>query len=122
MVAAPTVVAQLNAWTNLYSGSPINTSATNLAAGSFTVGSVVNYVTNGMTTVVAGNGGTLATATLGATPAFTVRTATTTNVQTSRTFVTVMHTASDSYVGSTAVTWSGTTSKWSGVVAVSLQP
>jgi hypothetical protein len=37
--AAPTGVAQLDGWTNIYSASPNNTSASNLAAGSFAVGS-----------------------------------------------------------------------------------
>jgi len=72
--------------------------------------------------VVAGNGGTPATGTLSATPAFTAGTATTTNAQTSRTFTTAKHTAAGSYASTTPVTWSGTTSNWSGWGAVSLQP
>lgn len=95
----------------------VNTNTT-----SATFGSTLNYVTNGMTTVVAGNGGTPATGTLSATPAFTAGTATTTNAQTSRTFTTAKHTASGSYASTTPVTWSGTTSAWSGLVVVSLQP
>ena len=94
----------------------------NTASTSVTFGSTVNYVANGMTTVVAGNGGTPATGTLSATPAFTADTATTTNAQTSRTFTTAAHTASGSYAASTVVSWSGTTSAWSGLVVVSLQP
>lgn len=41
-VAAPPAVALLNAWTNLYSAAPSNTSATNLNVGSFTIGSGTN--------------------------------------------------------------------------------
>jgi len=94
----------------------------NTASTSATFTSTINFVVNGMTTVVAGNGGTPATGALSATPAFTAGTATTTNAQTSRTFTTAKHTTAGSYAGSKAVTWSGTTSKWSGVVVVSLQP
>lgn len=110
-----------------YSGvnqiTPVASSgATNTATTSATFGSTINYVNNGMTVVVAGNGGTPATGTLTATPSFIADTATTTNAQTSRTF-TATHTAGGgSYASSTAVTWSGTTSPWSGLVVVSLQP
>ena len=95
----------------------VNTSTT-----SATFGSTINYVANGMTTVVAGNGGTPATGALSATPAFTAGTATTTKAQTSRNFTTAKHTASGSYASTTPVTWTGTTSAWSGLVIVSLQP
>jgi hypothetical protein len=89
---------------------------------SATFGSAISYVINGMTTVVSGNGGTPATGTLSATPAFVTGTATTTNAQTSKTFTTATNTTAGSYASTTPVTWSGTTSNMSGVVAVSLQP
>lgn len=100
----------------------VSSGGSNTASTSATFGSVVNYVANGMTTVVAGNGGTPATGALSATPTFTAGTATTTNAQTSRTFTTAKHTAAGSYANTTPVTWTGTTSAWSGLVAVSLQP
>ena len=103
--------------------SPIASSGSvNTAATSATFGSTINYVANGMTTVVAGNGGTPATGALSATPSFTTGTATTTNAQTSRTFTTAKHMASGSYASSTQVNWTHTTSNWSGLVVVSLQP
>ena len=103
--------------------TPIASSgAVNTATTSATFGSAINYVNNGMTTVVSGNGGTPATGALTATPAFTAGTATTTNAQTSRTFTTSRHTAAGSYAGTTRVSWSGTTSTRSGLVVVSLQP
>lgn len=75
-----------------------------------------------MTTVVAANGGSAASGSLNATPAFTADTATTGNSQTSRAFTSAMHTATGSYASSTTVSWSGTTSNRSALVAVSLQP
>jgi hypothetical protein len=99
----------------------VSSAARNTGSASVTFGSAINYVNNGMTVVVAGNGGTPATGTLTATPSFTAGTATTTNAQTSRTF-TAQHTAAGSYSSSTTVTWSGTTSSRSGLVVVSLQP
>jgi len=107
----------VNQTTPIASSGGVNTSTT-----SATFGSTINYVNNGMTTVVAGNGGTPATGTLSATPAFSAGTATTTNAQTSRTFTTAKHTAAGSYASTTPVTWTGTTSAWSGLVVVSLQP
>jgi hypothetical protein len=95
---------------------------TNTNTTSATFSSAINYVANGMTTVVAGNGGTPATGTLSATPAFTAGTATTTNTQTSRTFTTAKHTAAGSYASTTPVTWTGTTGAMSGLAVVSLQP
>jgi hypothetical protein len=101
-------------------GSPGGASTNTTSA---TFGSAISYVNNGMTTVVAGNGGTPATGALTATPAFAAGIATTTNGHTSRTFTTAKHTAAGSYASSTAVTWSGNkTSAWSGLVVVSLQP
>lgn len=103
--------------------TPIASSGgTNTATTTATFGSTINYVANGMTTVVAGNGGTPATGTLSATPAFTAGAAATTNAQTSRTFTTAKQSASGSYAGSTTVSWSGTTSSRSGLVVVSLRP
>jgi hypothetical protein len=96
--------------------------ARNAGSTSVTFNTAVNYVNNGMTTVVSGNGGTPATGSLSATPSFTAGTATTTNGHTGRTFTTLKHTAAGSYTGTTSVSWSGTTSAWSGLVAVSLQP
>lgn len=96
--------------------------AQNSGATSVTFGAPVDYVTNGMTLVVAGNGGNKATGALTATPPFTAEKATQSNNQTSRPFVTAKHTAAGSYAASTAVTWSGTTNAWSALVAVSLQP
>lgn len=107
----------VNQTTPIASSGGVNTATT-----SATFDSTINYVNNGMTTVVAGNGGTPATGTLSATPAFIAGTATTTNAQTSRTFTTAKHTATGSYASTTPVTWTGTTSNWSGLVAVSLQP
>jgi hypothetical protein len=95
---------------------------TNTNTTSATFGSTINYVANGMTTVVAGNGGTPATSTLSATPAFTAGAVTTIDAQTSNTLTTAKHTANGSYSSNTAVNWSGTTNKWSGLVVVSLQP
>jgi len=103
--------------------TPVASSAAHSTASTtVTFGSTINYVTNGMTVVVAGNGGTPATGTLTATPAFTAGTATTTSAQTSRVFTTAMHTAAGSYASSTTVSWSGTTSTRSGLVVASLQP
>jgi hypothetical protein len=96
--------------------------AINTATTSTTFGSAISYVANGMTVVVAGNGGTPATGALSTTPPFTAGTATTTSAQTSRSFTTATHTASGNYAGTTAVSWSGTTSSRSGLVVVSLQP
>lgn len=95
---------------------------TSAGATSATFGSTINYVTNGMTTVVAGNGGSPAIGTLSTTPAFTAGTATTSNSHTSNTYTTAKHTAAGSYASTIAVSWSGTTSKWSGVVVASMQP
>jgi hypothetical protein len=112
-----------SSYTGVNQATPVVSSgATNTATTSATFGSTINYVNNGMTTVVAGNGGSSATGTLTATPSFTAGTATTTNNHTSRTFTTAKHTAAGSYASSTAVTWSGTTSSRSGLVVVSLQP
>jgi hypothetical protein len=103
--------------------NPVASSAArNVGSTSVTFGSTVNYVNNGMTVVVAGNGGTPATGALTATPSFTAGTSTTSNAQTSRTFATAQHTAAGSYSSATTVTWSGTTSPRSGLVVVSLQP
>lgn len=110
-------------YTGVNQTAPIASSvATNTASTSATFGSAINYVNNGMTIVVSGNGGTPATGTLAAAPSFTAGAATTTDTQTSRTFTTAKHTAAGSYAGSTAVAWTGTTSAWSGLVVVSLQP
>jgi hypothetical protein len=110
-------------YTGVNQSNPVASSAArNTGSTSVTFGSTINYVNNGMTVVVAGNGGTPATGTLTATPSFTGGTATTTNAQTSRTFTTAKHTAAGSYSSSTTVTWSGTTSSRSGLVVVSLQP
>ncbi|HTF99374.1 MAG TPA: hypothetical protein VK654_02160, partial [Nitrospirota bacterium] len=89
---------------------------------SVTFNTAVTYANNGMTTVVSGNGGSPATGSLSATPGFTAGTATTANNHTSNTFTTARHTAAGSYASSTALSWSGTTSAWSGLVVVSLQP
>ncbi|MFA7060541.1 MAG: carboxypeptidase regulatory-like domain-containing protein [Pedobacter sp.] len=111
------------AFTGVNQTTPIaGSGGVNTATTSATFGSSVKYVTNGMTTVVAGNGGTPATGTLSATPAFIAGTATTTNAQTSRTFITARHTAAGSYASATPMTWTGTASKWSGLAVVSLQP
>jgi hypothetical protein len=99
------------------SSAAVNTESTKTAFGN-----TINYVKNGMTTVVAGNGGTPATGTLSATPAFTPGPPTTSNGHTSRTFTTAKHTANGSYPSSTAVSWSGTTSNRSALAVVSLQP
>ena len=99
-----------------------SSAARNAGSTSVTFGSTINYVNNGMTVVVAGNGGTPATGRLTATPSFTAGTATTSNSQTSRTFTTNRHTAAGSYASSTTVYWSGMTSSRSGLVVVSLQP
>ena len=99
-----------------------SSAAKNTGSTTVTFGSTINYVNNGMTVVVAGNGGTPATGTLTATPSFTAGTATTTNAQTSRTFTTAKHTASGSYASTTPVNWTGTTNGRSGLVVVSLQP
>lgn len=107
----------VNQTTPLVSFGGANTSATTA-----TFGNAINYVANGMTTVVAGNGGTPATGTLSTTPVFTAGVATTTNNQTSRAFTTAAHTASGSFASSTAVKWTGTTSSRSALVVVSMQP
>jgi hypothetical protein len=110
-------------YTGVNQTTPVASSgAVNTATTSATFGSTINYAVNGMTVVVAGNGGTPATGTLTASPSFTAGTATTTNGQTSRTFTTARHTAAGSYASSTTVSWSGTTSTRSGLVVVSLQP
>ncbi len=110
-------------YTGVNQTTPIaGSGATNTASTSATFGSAINYVNNGMTVVVSGNGGTPATGTLTAAPSFTAGAATTTDAQTSRTFTTAKHTAAGSYAGSTSVAWTGTTSAWSGLVVVSLQP
>lgn len=44
------------------------------------------------------------------------------NRLTYQTFTTAKHTAAGSYASSTAVTWSGKTSAWLGLVVISLQP
>lgn len=111
------------AFSSVSQPSPIVSSgATNTATTSATFGSTINYVTNGMTTFVAGNGGTPASGLLSATLAFTAGTATATNAQISRTFTTAKYTAAGSYVSTTPATWTGMTSAWSGLVVVSLQP
>jgi cytoskeletal protein CcmA (bactofilin family) len=115
-----------SAFSNVNQITPVASSGgvnTNLTSATF--GSAITYVANGMTTVVAGNGGTPATGTLTATPAtpvFTADTAAINNAQTSRTYTTAAHTAAGSYASTSQVSWTGTTSAWSGVVAVSLQP
>ncbi|MBI5741060.1 MAG: putative Ig domain-containing protein [Nitrospirae bacterium] len=110
-------------FTGVNQTSPIaGSSARSAGSTSVTFNATINYVNNGMTTVAAGNGGSSAAGSLSATPAFTAGTATTTNGHTSRTFTTARHTANGSYAGSTAVSWSGTTSNWSGLVVVSFQP
>jgi hypothetical protein len=93
----------------------------NTATTSATFGTAVSYVANGMTTVVAANGGATATGTLSTTPAFTPGTVIQ-NVQSSNTFTTVAHIAAGSYVATTSVGWTGVTGIMSGTVAVSLQP
>jgi hypothetical protein len=100
----------------------VSSAAHNIGSTSVSFGSTINFVNNGITVVVAGNGGTSATGTLTATPPFAAGTATTTKSQTSQTFTTPTHTAAGSYSSSTAVSWSGKTSSWSGLVVVSLQP
>jgi hypothetical protein len=100
----------------------VSSAAQNTASTSVAFHSTVNFVKNGMTIVVAGNGGSPAIGTLTATPAFAAGTATTTDAQTSRSFVTAGHAAAGSYPSSTTVSWSGTTSNRSGLVVVSLQP
>lgn len=97
----------------------VSSGATNTATTSATFGSVINYVANGMTTVVAGNGGSNATGTLSG---FTAGTKVTSNGHTSNSFSTAKHTSAGSYASATAVSWTGTTSAWSGLVVVSLQP
>lgn len=57
------------AWTNIYSGAPKTNSKTNLATGSSFIVDAGTNVINGITTVVAGNGGSPATGTLSASPA-----------------------------------------------------
>ncbi len=107
-------------YTGVNQTTPIASSAA-LSTGSTTVtfGSAINYVNNGMTTVVAGNGGSNATGTLSG---FTAGTKVTTNGHTSNSFLSAKHTSAGSYASTTAVTWTGTTSNWSALVAVSLQP
>ncbi|HIJ86309.1 MAG TPA: S8 family serine peptidase [Desulfuromonadales bacterium] len=100
----------------------VSSGGNNTATTSATFGSAINYVANGMTTVVSANGGTPATAALSATPAFTAGSVTTTNAQSSASFTSARHSAAGSYAATTAVTWSGTTSSRSATVAVSLQP
>ena len=98
-------------YTGVNQTNPIASSAArNAGSTSVTFGSTINFVNNGMTLLVAGNGGVPATATLTATPSFTAGTATTSNAQTSRIFTTAQHTAAGSYSSSTRVSWSGTTS------------
>jgi hypothetical protein len=112
-----------SSYTGVKQNIPVYSSAAawNTGTTSVTFNSTINYVNNGMTVVVSGNGGTLSTGTLTAIPAFTAGTPTTANNQTSRAFTTATHTAAGSYPSTTAVTWTGTTN-WSGIVVVSLQP
>jgi hypothetical protein len=71
-------------YTGVNQSTPVTSSAAhNVGSTSVTFGSTINYVNNGMTVVVAANGGSPASGTLTATPSFTAGTATTTNRQTS---------------------------------------
>jgi hypothetical protein len=101
----------------------VSSAARNTNTTSATFGTDVAYVAKGITTVVAGNGGTPVTGTLTATPSFTPGTAITASAQTSNTYTSATHATSGTYSSSTSVVWSGTpASSWSGLVAVSLRP
>jgi hypothetical protein len=97
--------------------------ASNPSSNNVTFGSAINYVNNGMTTVVTGNNGTNAstTSTLTTTPPFIAGVTTQSDGHTSTTFTTAKHTASGSYASTTKVSWAGNGGQ-SGLVVVSLQP
>jgi hypothetical protein len=110
-------------FTGVNQTSPLaDSGATNSATTTATFGRDVTYVNGGMTTVVAGNGGTPAIAALSTAPPFAPGTSTTSNTHTSQTFTTARHTAAGRYAANTAVNWTGTTSNRSATVVVSLQP
>jgi len=101
--------------------TPVCSAAANSAAATtVSFGSNINYVNNGMTVVVAGNGGHFS-GTLNATPAFTAGSVTLSSLQASMPFTTATHTLSGTYPAATLVSWTGTTA-WSALVVVSLQP
>lgn len=106
----------VNQTTPLYSFT-----ANSAAATTVSFGSDINYVANGMTVVVAGNGGS-ATGTLIATPAFTEGPAIKGSLQTSRPFTTARHTLSGTYPAATSVNWTVASTAWSALVVASLQP
>ena len=134
------VVASYSGGSNTYSGIqvkwasysgvhqtiPVNDSASNsAAAASVTFGSTIDYVSGGMTVVAGSNGGNTAAMSVGGTPSFAITAAaTSTNGggMSSAIGVTAEHTGTGSYASSTNVSFSGTTSTRSAVVAVSLAP
>jgi len=113
------------AFTGVNQSTPV-VSSNAVSAGATTVASnaAVSYVTNGMTVAVSGNGGTPAAVAVTANPTLTPGTITTSNAQSSQSFVSTKHTSTGSYTsGGISFSWSGTsTSNRSAMAAASLQP
>ncbi len=115
------------AYSDVNQTTPIPTAgsaAVSTGTATVTFGSTINYIKNGMTIVVSGNGGnvSIGNCTLSTTPAFADASYSNANGHTSKSFTTTPHTATGSYAGSSAVTWGLGSVGYSALVVVSLQP